>query len=202
MKIIFLDFDGVMNTGQWYRQLDENAKSDAYATVFDPNAVANLAKIIEATGADIVISSSWKAMGLTTMREMWKERRLPGRVIGITPTYIDNEMLLNADLSNMDFHHGRGEEIKGWLLLHGKEVSHYVIFDDIDDVLPEQEAHLIQTDPEVGISEKDTDVAIFILNKLKYDKQDEDIISTSLVNACRCDGKVIPLQKKVKKERV
>ncbi len=166
-KIIFLDFDGVLNTGSWYRQLDKQLRYDEYGTVFDPNAVANLGRVIEATGADIVISSSWKELGLSSMEEMWEERNLPGRVIGITPTYIDDEMLLTADLSTMDFLNGRGSEIKEWLSKHGKDVSHYVIFDDVDDILPEQQNHFIQTDPEVGISKKDADMAISILNNQK-----------------------------------
>ncbi len=164
MKIIFLDFDGVLNTADWYRQMTHDTAFDDYGTVFDPHAVANLKKVVDDTGADIVVSSSWKELGLATMLEMWEERRLPGRVVGMTPTYIDEEMLLNADLTNMDFMNGRGSEIKGWLQLHGKEVSHYVILDDMDDMLPEQQPHLVLTDPEVGITKEDADMAIQILN--------------------------------------
>ncbi len=53
-KIIFLDFDGVLNTGSWFRQLKPADRYDEYGTVFDPNAVANLARVIEVTGADVV----------------------------------------------------------------------------------------------------------------------------------------------------
>ncbi len=170
-KIIFLDLDGVLNTASWYRQLDSKSRHDEYGTAFDPQSVANLGKVIEATGADIVISSSWKALGLGVMQEMWEVRHLPGKVVGITPTYIDDEMLLNADLSNMDFLNGRGTEIKRWLSKRGKDVSHYVIIDDMDDMLSEQKSHFVQTDPEIGISDMDVDMAILILKNLKYDKK-------------------------------
>ena len=38
--------------------MDRNTPKDKYGYAFDPNSVANLKKIIDETGADIVISSS------------------------------------------------------------------------------------------------------------------------------------------------
>lgn len=62
MKVIFLDFDGVMATAHYdnylnYMGLPEN---DKYGVVFDPDCIANLKRIIDATEADIVVSSTWK----------------------------------------------------------------------------------------------------------------------------------------------
>ena len=57
-KVIFLDIDGVLNTSRWHNQVESSKLQDEYGYLFDPVAVANLAKIIEETGADIVISSS------------------------------------------------------------------------------------------------------------------------------------------------
>ena len=37
--------------------------------------------------------------------------------------------------------------------------------DDMDNMLPEQQSHFIQTNPEVGISKEDSETAIYILNK-------------------------------------
>lgn len=62
-KVIFLDIDGVLNTKWWYTQMNRNTPKDKYGYAFDPKAVANLRRIVEETGADIVISSSWKCMG-------------------------------------------------------------------------------------------------------------------------------------------
>ena len=167
-KVIFLDIDGVLNTKYWYSQKDRNAPQDQYGYAFDPTSVANLAQIIEKTGAEIVISSSWKELGLSELRNMWKERKLPGNIIDVTPDYMTDEMLLNADLNDTDIDHLyiRGCEIKGWLELHGADVSHYVIIDDMDDVVPEQQSHLVQTDPNIGISDWDAIMAIMILNNL------------------------------------
>lgn len=164
-KIIFLDIDGVLNTKWWYSQMDRNIHKDKYGYAFDPKSVENLKRIVEETGADIVISSSWKCMGLTQMEDMWNERNLPGRIIGITPNSVSDELLLHADIDSMELFHIRGEEIKEWLSKHGKRVSNYAIIDDMDNMLPEQQSHFVQTNPEIGITKEDSEKAIEILNK-------------------------------------
>ena len=163
-KIVFLDIDGVLNTGWWYSQMDRNTPKDKYGYAFDPRSVANLKKIVDETGADIVISSSWKSFGLSELEDMWQDRGLPGKLIGITPNSVSDEMLLNADLDHMEIFSVREMEIKEWLDKHGKKVSHYVIIDDMDNFLPEQKSHFVLTDPEVGITDEDADKAIKILN--------------------------------------
>ena len=166
-KVIFLDIDGVLNTGRWYSKMDRNTPKDKYGYAFDPNAVANLKKIIDETGAEIVISSSWKSFGLSELEEMWQDRVLPGKLIGITPNTVSDEMLLNADLDHMELFSIRGMEIKEWLSKKGKYVSHYVIIDDMDNMLQEQKSHFVQTNPEVGITEENAVQAISILNHLQ-----------------------------------
>ena len=162
-KIIFLDFDGVLNTKWWYTQMDRNTPKDKYGYAFDPKAVANLKRIVEETGADIVISSSWKSFGFTELEEMWTDRGLPGKLIGVTPNPVSDEMLLDADIDSIELFHIRGEEIKEWLTKHGKRVSNYVIIDDMDNMLPEQQSHFVHTNPEVGITEENAAQAITIL---------------------------------------
>lgn len=166
-KIIFLDIDGVLNTKWWYTQMDRNTPRDKYGYAFDPKAVANLRRVVDETGAGIVISSSWKCMGLSQMEDMWDERNLPGKVVGITPNSVSDELLVDTDIDSMELFHIRGEEIKEWLTKHGKHVSHYVIIDDMDNMLPEQQSHFVHTNPEVGISEDDAEKAIAILNEGK-----------------------------------
>ena len=158
---MFLDFDGVLNTCWWERKIP----IDKYGYAFDPNAVANLAKIIVETGAAIVVSSTWKFMGLSEMQEMWEERSLPGKIIDITPNTVSDEVLLYADLEHMELTPIRGMEIKEWLDSKGKKVSRYAILDDMDSMLHEQKDHLVLTNPTVGITESDAFKAISILNQ-------------------------------------
>ena len=174
-KVIFLDIDGVLNTKYWYTQMDKNTPKDKYGYAFDPNAVANLKKILDETGADIVISSSWKCMGLSQLEEMWEYRGLPGKIIGITPNSVSDELLLNADINNMELFHIRGTEIREWLRKNSKRVSHYVILDDMDNMLPEQQDHFVWIDPDIGITDGNATQAIMILNHLE-EKDNGNII--------------------------
>ena len=159
-KVIFLDIDGVLSPRWW----DSDKQSDNYGRLFDAKAVANLAKIVEETEAEIVISSSWKNVGLVELQNMWRDRDLPGKIVDITPDYMSDELLLKEDSSNMDYLYERGSEIQGWLLLHGDDVGRYVIIDDMDDILPEQLSHFVQTDPEVGITNDDVKKVVHLLN--------------------------------------
>ena len=94
---------------------------------------------------------------------MWKDRNLPGKVVGITPNSVSDEFLLNADLEKMDLMPIRGQEVKEWLMYYGKNIQ-YVILDDMIDVLHEQKEHFVWINPEIGISEKDVMQAVMILN--------------------------------------
>ena len=166
MKVIFLDIDGVLNTKDWDCEMSTDCPHDKYGVSFDPAAVDNLAHIISQTGAEIVISSSWKFYGLQRLREMWHDRNLPGTILDITPNSVSDEMLLNANLDEMELGAYRGSEIKEWLLKHHSEVSQYVIIDDYDDMLSEQECHLVITNSDTGISKCDAEKAIIILDSI------------------------------------
>lgn len=159
-KVIFLDIDGVLSPRWW----NSDKQSDNYGCLFDAKAVANFAKIIEKTGAEIVISSSWKNIGLVELQNMWRDRGLPGKLVDITPDYMSDEILLKEDSANVDYLYERGSEIQGWLLLHGDDVGRYVIIDDMDDILPEQQFHFVQTDPELGITNDDVKKVVHLLN--------------------------------------
>ena len=141
LKILFLDIDGVLNTALWYISKEKNASKDKWGYAFDPMSVANLKRIVDETGAGIVISSSWKCVGLPELRKMWKARKLPGRIIDITPDIMTDEDILDIDLDLIDPGKGRGDEIKKWLSRHEKQVSHYAIIDDMYEMLPEQQSH-------------------------------------------------------------
>lgn len=159
-KVIFLDIDGVLNPKWWERK----KPADRFGCAFAPKTVSCLAKIVKETDAEIVISSSWKDMGLVELQNMWRERNMPGKIVDITPDYMSDELLLKKDSSNMDYLYERGSEIQGWLLLHGSDVSRYVIIYDMDDIFPEQQSHFVQTDPEVGITNDDVKKVVHLLN--------------------------------------
>ena len=165
-RFIFLDFDGVMDTTHhtnwlYHEGLPEN---DRYGVLFDPECVGYLREIVDRTGAEIVVSSSWKdTMTYAQLLQMWKDRNLPGFVTDVTPTCSNH----------------RGDEIASWLgifaEMSGGEDYEYVIIDDLGeaDFNDDQIGHLVTVDSFYGLDEDGKDEAIAILNGMSED-EDED----------------------------
>ena len=151
-KILFLDFDGVLNTEHYQGLLQYQGKpwQDEYGAFFDPKAVKQLKRIIDATDADIVVESSWKYLGLDAMKELWEVRNLPGTIIDITPSLLGKN---------------KGVEIASWLSKYAKQDIRYVIIDDEYVILDSQLPHFILTNPYEGITEEQANRAISMLNE-------------------------------------
>ena len=162
-RIIFLDFDGVLNTARNIARLRMEGKpiSDEFGYRFDTEAVANLQTLIAQTGASVVVSSSWKFEGLERMQQLWQARQLPGRLLDVTPDYLS--CVGGIDPSNPDTFVGKGNEIKAWLEQHAEGDCRYVILDDTPDVLASQRPNFIQINDECGITAADAKRAIEIL---------------------------------------
>ena len=142
-KILFLDFDGVLVTDRCQMLLWEanGTLRDEHGALFDPESVKCLKEIIDATDADIVVTSTWKMdMGLEGILRMWSDRGLPGKVIGVTP--------------DIDPIH-RGEEIAAWLDSYGEDCRLAIIDDTPFTVFfrEEQLPHLFKVDERIGIDE-------------------------------------------------
>lgn len=134
MKFIFLDFDGVLNSLQWWKS-PERAAMTAHELHgnslrnIDPACVARLQRIVTATGARIVISSAWRwhtkrhrAGGVTRLRGYLSARGLRNAhrvVIGCTP--------------HLPSRH-RGSEIRVWLDAHGRDCRFVVLDDERHDL--------------------------------------------------------------------
>lgn len=151
-KILFLDFDGVLNTEHYQGLLQYQGKpwQDEYGAFFDPKAVKQLKRIIDATDADIIVESSWKYLGLDAMKELWEVRNLPGTIIDITPSLLGKN---------------KGVEIASWLSKYAKQDIRYVIIDDEYVILDSQLPHFILTNPYEGITEEQANRAISMLNE-------------------------------------
>ncbi len=149
---VFIDFDGVMDNSYYdmLREVQRLPQVDKYGAVFDPECIANLGRIIDATGANIVISSDWKYTDdLTTLQSMWIDRDLPSEVIDTTP-----------NCSKF-----RGDEIDAWLKVH-KEDIRYVIIDDLEssNIHSHQIPHLFVVNPYTDLDEEASKRAISLLS--------------------------------------
>lgn len=151
MKIIFLDFDGVMDTAHYDNYLNYMGlpEKDKFGIVFDPDCVRNLGRIIDATGADIVVTSTWKDfMTYKEILEMWEYRKLPGFVTDTTPTCSRH----------------RGDEIDACLEECRTECE-YIIIDDMDESQfnEHQYERLFVVNPYDGLNNDVTDKIIAML---------------------------------------
>jgi len=146
MKVIFLDFDGVLNSLQsfkfwadvrdqddWEKGLQGSQMSlkEYLAMELCPICVHNVQELVTRTpGVKIVVSSSWR-VGETveTLKKMLKmSKPISDAIIDVTESF-----------SNI-----RGEEIQKWLDAH-PEVTDYVILDDDQDMLDSQKDHFVKT---------------------------------------------------------
>ena len=146
MNIIFLDVDGVLNSIKGLiesYQINKRPYS-GYDYPFDERCLNNLKRIVLETNSYLVITSTWRMheIGKSILLAKLKEYELDTRVIGYTDI----------------LHKRRGEEIKAYLNKLDKEVN-YIILDDDND-FESLEEHLIQTNYEVGLTEKDQEEAV------------------------------------------
>ena len=142
--LVFLDFDGVLNgyadpCGGGLRGLD-------------PVRVARLNRIVEATGAHVVVTSAWRRIHRERcqLADILNAVGFTGMVAGMTPC------LPSAD---------RGAEIEQWLECPPRRYrgAPLVILDDDQYDLGRLSDRLVKTDPILGLTEADADRCIEML---------------------------------------
>lgn len=98
MKIIFLDIDGVLNSKKFYERRHRcHEKGIPFAVNWpfsdiDPDSVDILNKVIKATNARIVMSSTWR-LGETidTLANILHTVGVKGKLVGKTKSFVDDE---------------------------------------------------------------------------------------------------------------
>ena len=148
MNILFTDVDGVLNF--------DNCKAVAPSGCLgvSDSKVRILRRIVEETGAKVVLSSDWRLCRETDQDFRYLKHKLmyKGRIsiCGVTP-----------DVGGWY----RKQEIVEWIESH-PEVDYWAVLDDtiFDGFLDEDFApHLVLTDPALGLTNEDADKAIKIL---------------------------------------
>ena len=132
VKYLFLDIDGVMNSA-----------ADRFSIkLVNDTPFERLKKIIDATGAKIILSSSWRHGYEHGTCDLLKQRLAEYglSIEDITP--INNNR--------------RGQQIREWLMTHDydENVDTFAILDDEDfDILALYPEQMVKTDAMVGLQD-------------------------------------------------
>lgn len=152
-KIIFLDIDGVLNSMPWIHTHDRSPDLSAH---LDPRAVRILGDLVRVSGAEIVVSSSWRIIVPLPQLATWlRALGFSGRLIGLTPN--------DVPAPEGSYSPRRGAQIARWLSLHGKPVDGYVVLDDEVSDMDAVRSHVVKTDRNVGLTAADATRALTIL---------------------------------------
>jgi hypothetical protein len=156
MKLVFLDFDGVMNDYAWLG-------GPWCASRLDPKLVVRLNAIVERTGAKVVVSSSWRhGTEVDALRAILVQAGFRGEVIDKTPVL--------AHWFNGVPWLVRGHEIQAWLGCCADPVESFVILDDDADMamlLP----WLVRTFCEAGMQDAEVEAAVAVLGALEHEAE-------------------------------
>lgn len=148
--LVFLDIDGVLNSTAWsgVRPVrgfipPSSAEEALEEERLDPACVARLRVLVARTGAKVVITSSWRhKMSITQFSRMLTLYGFPDApIVGVTP----------------DLPGPRGEEVRAWLANRAPNAP-YAILDDDSDFHETQV--LVQTNPEIGLSDADVEMCV------------------------------------------
>lgn len=143
-NILFLDFDGVLNTDSF---------RDLFGSQLNPFLVRNLVHLVVEGNFDIVLSTAWRHT--MTIERMHQALACQGF----------REALSDEELSSLNIigetdkirgstpEHCRSIEILSFVSDH--DLKHWVAVDDMNLSLPE--GHFHKTDPEKGLQMKDVE---------------------------------------------
>ena len=162
-KVIFLDIDGVLNQDNGGPKIEESV-------------VKRLAHIVEETGAEIVLSSSWRSAYASYVNpEFNYQNKDVALLISMLDRYHLSIMDVTPDLTSGPY--ARPFEVRAWLLEQGN-LERFVILDDeifwawnwLEDYFI-CTTHLNDSGKCVhGMTDEDAEKAIEILNRplVKY----------------------------------
>lgn len=169
-RVIFLDVDGVLNSqkfmhfkeGQTSRHFGvspDGSEFGFWASMIDPKAVKILNKITDLTGAELVLSSTWRKSFkmIVEMREFFKKVGVTGKMVGMTPTNPDEvrKVLMKYTQLGWVDRVFRGHEIDChlhvWYYSRTNYRTEFVILDDDSDMAHLMD-RLIQTRNDEGLT--------------------------------------------------
>lgn len=159
MRIVFLDFDGVVCPGSYNRKESTNKirSPEWYAEPMDRNCIRLLNQLVDKTKAKVIVSSAWRiGHTISELQNMLEAGGFNGEVIGKTRGGAGP----------------RGDQISDWMedgcdFFNLEPIESFVILDDgndMDRLLP----YLVRTDYQKGLTQNDVEKAIEILDPINF----------------------------------
>lgn len=142
MKVVFLDIDGVL--------IHHKSIPIHTAHKADPDCVERLNQITDATGAKIVVSSTWRMFD--RIDAILKDWGVKAEVFGKTPNGYHKEEIIALGVT-------RGKEINAWLRETEFDIEKFVILDDDNDMDPLL-GSLVHTSMSTGLTDLHVELAI------------------------------------------
>lgn len=142
MKVIFLDFDGVVSKG-FTKKFD---KMSLFCAFMRQNKDVN-----------VVISSSWRKFRNIDELRLFFEEDVRHQVIGTTPIFTRDGKMLDIPFE-------RSVEINIWLLDH-PEVTRYIALDDCPELFDKSFKNLYTVNMGTGLTECDIKTIERIINE-------------------------------------
>jgi hypothetical protein len=147
-SVLFLDIDGVLCTSSSQRNRRPAEGYGFSLGGFDPKCVAELRRIVEVAGCEIVLSSTWR------LGRCYDAVLLHLLAEGVPPI-LDR----TPDLRGLGA--TRGDECVAWL--QGQPAERYVALDDDSDLDPIPLVHIVNGFVGGGLQDRHADEAIAIL---------------------------------------
>ena len=159
MDVIFLDIDGVLNSNLWN---ESHQKEIEEGTLIDRNLVSLLGILVKTTNTKIILSSGWRFLFNKKMNPLRTEAERLVEFFSLENIFIYD---FTPDLTTEEirktkrFSLVKAQEILKWIELY-EEVNKWIVIDDLDlrnNIVFE---HLIRTNPEIGLTKQDVELAI------------------------------------------
>ena len=173
MKVIFLDIDGVLNTGKTFIDIyEEYQKTKKSRIEIDLKRVGYLKEIVDKTSAVIVLSSFWRLKGEMIDNKFVPRSKKMQELLIILAEYNLNIYDITPYLDG-----NREKEIYVWL--EDKEVESFIIIDDEPSMIKSLCPYLIKTstieddkmltniDDTIGLCHHHIDDAVSKLNRVR-----------------------------------
>lgn len=171
-RIIFLDVDGVLNHVAFRKTTSVISPVGTPPELrglqlIDPDAVERLNALVEKTGAEVVLSSSWRVRGVDGMQTILAAAGFRAELVDRTPLRAEYDPAVYERLRGEppvdEYSWPRGYEIQQWLDDH-HDVESIVILDDassMEHLMP----WLVQTSLRDGLLDTHIDMAIEVLEQ-------------------------------------